>query len=178
MPRKVQQHDKQQIKSWSQLIDEMGKKKNGNGVSYREQLVKELYKRAMTESWAMRELLDRTMGKPMQLSRQDITSNGQSLNATVNFVDTSAHILDSSKQSGQLVQNVDSVKKVDSNMPICEYSNMPILEYADEGKVDGPEAEAEADGDAQPLEKNGSDNCDTTTPKISPNQLDTSKETE
>ena len=153
MPRKVQKHDKQQVKSWSQLIDEMGKKKNSNGISYREQLVKELYKRAMTESWAMRELLDRTMGKPMQLSRQDITTGGESLNATVNFVDNALPM---------------GVKQQDSNMP--------ILEYADESKVDG--AEDQADGDAQPLEKNASDKCDTTTPKISPNQLDTSKETE
>ena len=163
-------------KSWTQLLKDMSQKKDGTGQTYREGIIKQVLKQAIKGDKQMISLIwDRLEGRPVQLQRTDLTTGGESLNATVNFVDTSAHILDNSKQSGQLeqgqdvestVQNLDSVQEldssvqnVDSNMPICEYSNMQ-------------------EGDAQPPGKNESDNCDTTTPKISPNQLDTSKETE
>ena len=144
-------------KSWTQLLKDMSQKKDGTGQTYREGIIKQVLKQAINGDKQMISLIwDRLEGKPVQLQRTDLTTGGESLNATVNFVDNATPLPNSNMP---ILEYANEGKEQDANIPICEYSNMQ-------------------EGDAQPLKKNESDNCDTTTPKISPNQLDTSKETE
>jgi hypothetical protein len=73
--------------SWRTLLEEYGNKKNASGKKYKEAVIRALYKEgAKGTSWAVTEILNRTMGKAIQLNQTDITSGGQALNASVSFV--------------------------------------------------------------------------------------------
>ena len=73
--------------SWRELLDTMSAKKHASGVDYRSAVIRQLLKAAASgKEWAVRYVLDQQLGKAMQFQRTDITSGGESLSASVNFV--------------------------------------------------------------------------------------------
>ena len=73
--------------SWRALIEEMGEKQTKGGHSYKQSVIRALYKAAAkSEPWAVQELLNRTLGKAVSYQQTDLTSGGESLSASVNFV--------------------------------------------------------------------------------------------
>jgi hypothetical protein len=79
------------IGSLKDILVQMSTKKNKDGKTYHEAVCRTLLKCAVEgkEAWAIREYLDRVLGKSLQQSQQDITSGGESLNASVSFVGAS-----------------------------------------------------------------------------------------
>ena len=73
-------------KSWSSLIEEISTSEvNEQGESLKRQIVKSLLYRAREgQGWAVKEVLDRMEGKVENVL--DLTSGGESLNASINFV--------------------------------------------------------------------------------------------
>lgn len=75
-------------RSLKDLIEIMSSKKGVDGHSYHSKIVKQLIKSAANGTqWAMLEYFNRIAGKSVNL--QDVTSNGESLNASVSFVGAS-----------------------------------------------------------------------------------------
>ena len=89
MSKKTMGRPKLPVKSWRELLKEFAEKRDSNGKTYREAIIRTLLVKAKNgEQWAIKEVLDRIEGKAVQLQQTDITSGGEALGATVNFVDS------------------------------------------------------------------------------------------
>ena len=109
-------------RSLKDLIEIMSSKKGADGHSYHSKIVKQLIKSAASGTqWAMLEYFNRIAGKSVNL--QDVTSNGESLNASVSFVG-----------AGQVVNSLpiaeaeaeDSLKAIESTSDTL-VSDTPVL---------------------------------------------------
>lgn len=83
----IGQGRKKGTQNWNALFkEELEKVPKGSRETARVQVVKRLISLALEgEQWAMRDLLDRCMGKPQQAIQVDHTSNGAPLNASISF---------------------------------------------------------------------------------------------
>ncbi len=72
---------------WSALISDVADKRDEKGIKSQTKIVRKLLKLAEEgEQWAVREVLDRVEGKALQRQVTDITTGGESLNASISFV--------------------------------------------------------------------------------------------
>ena len=75
------------IGSLKELIEDMASKKDKSGRTYHQAIVRQLLKTAAGGTqWAILEYFNRIAGKSINLQQTDITSGGESLSASVNFV--------------------------------------------------------------------------------------------
>lgn len=91
--RDNKENNKRQVKkleTWNQALERLLTKQNQNGISYKDAILRRAVKLAESGDKQMIMFIwEQVNGKAISRQQTDITSQGQSLNATVNFVDSS-----------------------------------------------------------------------------------------